>query len=134
MRLKCRQRRLSTSLSGQPFFDELYDFGSLPREDAFIRERYAYVEESDGDQSLVEIGEISYEYQQEYGMPDEVGWLYEVDIGKLREKRFLHKDMLAALDDDSFSLKKEYGAARECLNNLLDKQRPKGHNFFDRFS
>lgn len=116
------------------FFDELYDFGSLPREDAFIRERYAYVEESDGDQSLVEIGEISYEYQQEYGMSDEVGWLYEVDIGKLREKRFLHKDMLAALDDDSFSLKKEYGAARECLNNLLDKQRPKGHNFFDRFS
>lgn len=68
------------------------------------------------------------------GMPDEVGWLYEVDIGKLRKKRFLHKDMLAALDDDSFSLKKEYGAARECLNNLLDKQRPKGHNFFDRFS
>jgi len=116
------------------FFDELYDFDSLPREDEFIRERYAYVEEPDGNQSLVEIGEISYEYQQEYGMPDEVGWLYEVDIGKLREKRFLHKDMLAVLDDDSFSLKKEYCTARDCLNKLLDKQKPKGHNFFDRFS
>lgn len=117
------------------FFNENYDFDSLPREEAFIRERYAYVyDEPDGNQSLVELGEISFEYQQEYGMPDEVGWLYEVDIGKLREKRFLHKEMLAALNDDSFSLKKEYCAAKECLNILLDKQKPKGHNFFDRFS
>lgn len=116
------------------FFNELYDFESLPREEEFIRERYVYIEESDGNQALVEIGDVSYEYQQEYGMPEEVGWLYEVDIGKLREKRFLHKDMLAALDDSSFSLKKEYNSARNCLNNLLDKQKPKGHNFFDRFS
>lgn len=117
------------------FFDEVYDFDDLPREKEFIRERYAYViDEPGGGESLVEVGEITYEYQQEYGMPEEVGWLYEVDIGKLREKRFLHRDMLAALDDDLFSLKKEYGAARDCLNNLLDKQKPKGHNFFDRFS
>ncbi len=117
------------------FFDEVYDFDSLPREEEFIRERYAYVTDvPGGGESLVEIGEITYEYQQEYGMPEEIGWLYEVDIGKLREKRFLHKDMLAALDDDLFSLKKEYGAARDCLNNLLDKQKPKSNNFFDRFS
>lgn len=117
------------------FFDDIYDFDSLPRKEEFIRERYAYVTDvPDGNEALVEVGEISYEYQQEYGMPEEVGWLYEIDIGKLREKRFLYKDVLAALDDEAFSLKKEYNAARECLNNLLDKQTPKGHNFFDRFS
>ena len=118
------------------FFDDVYDFDSLPHEREFIWERYAYVEDSDGSQSLVEIGEITDEYQQKYGMPDEVGWLYGVETGQLRKKcfRFLYKDMLTALNDDAFSLKKEYGAARDCLNYLLDKQKPKGHNFFDRFS
>ena len=116
------------------FFDALYDFDSLPREEEFIRERFVFVEEPGGNHTIMEIGELSYEYIEECGMPDEVGWLYEIDIGKLREKRFLHRDMLAKLEDDSFSLKKEYSAARDCLKHLLDKQKPKGQNFFDRFS
>lgn len=117
------------------FFDVPYSFDSLPREEAFIRERYAYVQNGDnGDEALVEVGEITYDYEQEYGTPEEVGWLYEIDVGKVREKKYLYKETLAALDDDEFCLKKEYTAARGCLKKLLDNQKPKGHTFFDRFS
>lgn len=117
------------------YFDVPYDFDSLPREEACIRERYAYVYDGDdGNTTLVEVGEITFDYEQEYGAPDEVGWLYEIDVGKIRAKKYLYKEMLAAMDNNDFCLKKEYYAARECLKKLLDKQKPKGHNFFDRFS
>ena len=117
------------------YFDVPYDFDSVPREESFIRERYAYVYNRDSsDEMLIEVGEITYDYEQEYGKPDEVGWLYEIDVGKLRAKKYLHKETLAALDNDEFCLKKEYIAAHECLKKLLDNQKPKGHNFFDRFS
>ena len=115
------------------YFDIEYDCDSLPREEAFIRSRYAYVYD-DGSEVLMDVDEIDYEYEEEYGKPDEVGWLYEIDIANLREKKYLYKETLAALEDDGFCLKREYKAARECLKNLLDKQKPTGHNFFDRFS
>ena len=107
----------------------------MPREEAYIRERYAYVYDGDdGNTTLVEVGEITFDYEQEYGVPDEVGWLFEIDVGKIRAKKYLYKETIAALDNNDFCLKKEYNAARECLKKLLDKQKPKGHNFFDRFS
>ena len=115
------------------YFDIEYDCDSLPREEAFIRSRYAYIND-DGNEELVDVDEIDYEYEEEYGKPEEVGWLYEIDIANLREKKYLYKETLAALEDDGFCLKREYKAARECLKNLLDKQKPTGHNFFDRFS
>lgn len=117
------------------FFDVTYDFDSLPREESFIIARYAYVyDDENGNAILIEVDEIPRDYVREYGMPDEVGWLYEIDVANIREKRFLHKETLTVLDDDVFCLKKEYTAARECLKKLLDKQKPRGHNFFDRFN
>ncbi len=117
------------------FFDEPYDFDGLPRDEAFLREQYAYVyDDNTGEDVLVRTDEITYDYLSEYGKPDVVGWLYEIDIDNLLQKKFLYKDMIAALDSDGFSLKKEYAAARDCLNKLRDKQKPKGHNFFDNFN
>ena len=117
------------------YFDVPYDLDSIPSEEAFIKERYAYVQNGYGcEETLVEVSEIGYDYEQEYGEPDEVGWLYELDVRDVRVMKSLYSDIFAALDDDEFCLKKEYVAAHECLKNLHDKQKPKGHNFFDKFS
>ena len=116
------------------YLDAEYDFESLPKDNSFIHERYVRVYDSDSDdETLMEIGEVP---SGDYDVSEEVGWLYVIDIGKLLEKNYLaqNKAMIAAMEAEDFSLKKEYNAAKECYQRLLDKQKPKGASFFDLFN
>ncbi|WP_336595818.1 hypothetical protein [Bacteroides acidifaciens] len=81
---------------------------------------------------LLNVNDIPVGYEDEYGHPDEVGWILEVDIDKVKARKYHYKEVVAALDDDSFCLKQEYGQARKCLQNLLDNQKPKGHSILER--
>ncbi|MCC8128140.1 MAG: NACHT domain-containing protein [Clostridiales bacterium] len=117
------------------FFDAPYNFEGLPKNSAFLREKYAYVhDDNTGEETLIRTNEISVDYEREYGRPDVVGWMYEINISRLLQKKFLYKDMMAAMDADDFSLKREYNAARQCLNKLLDNQKPRGQGFFANFN
>lgn len=114
------------------FFDEVYDFEDLPMQEAFVIESYVYIEDENEGTVLLNVNDIPVGYEDEYGYPDEVGWILEVDIDKVKARKYHYKEVVAALDDDSFCLKQEYGQARKCLQNLLDNQTPKGHSILER--
>ncbi len=114
------------------FFDEAYDFDALPMQEAFVIESYVYIEDRDEGKVLLNVNDIPMGYEEEYGKPDEVGWILEIDIDKVKARKYHYKDVMVALDEDSFCLKREYKKARECLQNLLDNQKPKGHSILDR--
>ncbi len=113
------------------FFDEAYNFEILPMQEAFVVESYAYIEENECN-VLLNVNDIPLGYEDEHGKPDEVGWVLEIDIDKVKARKYHYKDVVAALDENSFCLKQEYKKARECLQNLLDNQKPKGHSILDR--
>lgn len=115
------------------FFDSSYDFNSLPKQKSFVRETYVYLpDEINGERELVNINDVPSDFEEEYGTPEAVGWIIELDIDKIKERRYHYKNLAAALDDDSFCLKKEYKQARECLWRLHDNQKPKGISILDR--
>lgn len=114
------------------FFDEIYDFDTLPMQESFVTESYAYIEDEAEGSVLLNVNDIPSKYEEEYGRPDEVGWIIEIDIDKVKARKYHYKEIVAALDEDTFCLKKEYKQARECLQNLLDNQKPKGHSILDR--
>jgi hypothetical protein len=114
------------------FFNDVYEFDALPMQEAFVIEIYAYIEDENDGTILLNVNDIPAGYVNEYGQPDEVGWILEIDIDKIKARKYHYKEVVAALDEDSFCLKQEYKKARECLQKLLDKQRPKGHSILDR--
>lgn len=81
---------------------------------------------------MVNVNDIPIEYEQEFGRPDDVGWIIEIDIDKVKARKYHYKEVISALDDDNFCLKREYRNARDCLNKLLDIQNPKGNSILDR--
>lgn len=114
------------------FFDDVYNFETLPMQESFVTESYAYIEDGNEESVLMNINDIPAGYENEYGQPEEIGWILEIDIDKVKAREYHYKDVVAALDDDCFCLKQEYKKARECLQYLLDNQRPKGHSILDR--
>lgn len=101
-------------------------------QEAFVTESYVLLEDGNDESILTNVNDIPSGYEEEYGKPDEVGWILEIDIDKVRARKYHYKDVVAALDDDSFCLKQEYKKARACLQDLLDNQKPKGHSILDR--
>lgn len=114
------------------FFDEVYDFESLPMVESFVTESYVYIYSDSEERVMVNVNDIPSGYEQEYGRPDDVGWIIEIDIDKVKARKYHYKEVLEALNDDEFCLKREYKNARECLNNLLDIQKPNGSSILDR--
>lgn len=110
------------------YFDAAYCFDSFPRESEFLRHRYVYISSSDANKRLVEKSRIDALVSD---VSKEVGWVYDFSVSEIIDKKYLYKRVVAALDDNNFSLKKEYNAARTCLNRLLEKQKPMGQDFFD---
>ena len=76
---------------------------------------------------------MSWEYKDEYGTPDTVGWVYELDVEEVRKQQAEYKDLLDCLNDDEFVLKEEYVEMREYLKKLQAKQKPTGDSLFDLF-
>lgn len=116
------------------FFNIYPDMSQLPFEESLVTESYGYMEDEDGDKTLVDLREIPSEYTYEYGDPEPVGWLLEIDIEDVRRKPHMYKNLLLVLDSDEFPLKQEYLRAQECLGKLKSTLQPKGDSLFDLFS
>ena len=115
------------------YFQTDYDFSSLPKEDAFISERYCYILDPETNELfLSNVNDIPEYYEDCYGYPEEVGWILNVDTAKVFARNYHYKELVAALEDDDFCLKREYEDAKLCLNKLLDNQEPKGHSILER--
>ena len=73
------------------------------------------------------------DYIDEHGTPDEVGWVYALDVEDVRMQPIKYKELLECLDDDDFSLKEIYVEIREYLKKLQAKQKRTGDSLFDLF-
>ena len=109
------------------------DFSTLPHIDSLVDVEYAYVEDEEDGEVLVNVEEISYEYTWEYGDPDTVGWVFEMEIEDILKNKEDYKEMLEALNEDNFKLKAEYIKAREYYNSLKERLKPRGDSLFDMF-
>jgi hypothetical protein len=116
------------------FFDNDCSCNDLPFYEALVSESYGYVENDDGERNLANLDDVSYEYKNEYGDPEPVGWVLEFDIAEVRKKRTKYKELLEMLDADDFVLKCEFADAREYLSALVTKQKPTGDGLFDLFN
>lgn len=115
-------------------FDNYGDCDSLSFDDSLVTEEYCYVEDGDGNEELIELNEVDYDYKMEHGTPEVVGWVLEVDVSKTTEKPAKHKRLIAELDSDDFVLKQEYLAARQYFDKILSKTKPSGNSLFDLFN
>ncbi len=116
------------------FFNNTCSINELPFYESLVSETYGYVEDEDGDNKLVNLDDVSYDYKNDYGAPDPIGWVLEFDIADVRKKRTKYKELVEILDADDFVLKIEFEDAREYLNALVAKQRPTGDGLFDLFN
>ncbi|KOA21178.1 NACHT domain protein [Clostridium homopropionicum DSM 5847] len=105
----------------------------FPHYDSLVRTEYVYVFDEDESQTLVDADDVNWEYKDEYGTPDPVGWVYEFDVEAIREEPEEYKELLDCLDNDEFVLKEEYVKIRQYLEKLQAKQRPTGDSLFDLF-
>jgi hypothetical protein len=106
---------------------------NFPHYDSLVTVEYVYVIDEDESEKLVNADDVDWEYKEEYGAPDTVGWVYEFDVEAVREEPKEYKKLLGCLDDDNFVLKVEYVKMREYLEKLQKKQRPTGDSLFDLF-
>lgn len=109
------------------------DSNVLPHYDSLVKSEYVYVEDEDGSNKLVNLDDIGYDYKNEYGTPETVGWFLKFDIDEIRKKPSVYKELLEVLDSDDFPLKGEYQEARQYYQSLVDNQTPKGDGLFDLF-
>ena len=116
------------------FFDNNCNCDELPFIESFVTERYGYIEEADGTNTLAKLSEVSFEYENEYGIPEPVGWILEFDVEEVYKKKETYKELLNILDSDDFILKIEYAAVRTYFNALVAKQKPTGDGLFDLFN
>ena len=83
----------------------------------------------------VELDEVDYEYIDEYGEPEIEGVSWEIDVSEIRRRSDFFAQLIAFMEDDSFSLKKEYNEMRQ-FTERLDKtinEKPSSDDWFDSF-
>lgn len=112
---------------------ESINYLDLPHYEKLIVEEYVYLITEDGREELYNAEDVSWEYENEYGDPDVVGWVFEIDIEDIRMKPEEYKKLLEDLDNDNFVLKVEYIRMREYLEKLKLKQKVTGGSLFDLF-
>jgi hypothetical protein len=111
----------------------LFTCNDFPHYDSLVTAEFVHVIDEDGGDKLVNKEEVDWEYENEYGVPDVVGWAYEFDIEKVRQNSEEYEELLTMLDDAAFKLKEEYSEMREYLEKLRGKQMPSGSGLFDLF-
>jgi hypothetical protein len=116
------------------FFDNDCDCNALPFYDSLVSERYGYIEEGDGRRNLVNLSEVGYDYEREFGEPEANGWILEFDVDEVRRKKGTYKELLSMLDSEDFVLKREYADSRKHFEKLVTKQKPTGDGLFDLFN
>ncbi|MPM89530.1 hypothetical protein SDC9_136639 [bioreactor metagenome] len=116
------------------FFGETCDISNFPFDDSLVIETYVNVEDAAGNTEIMNEREVSFDYKCEYGTPEAIGWVLEIDIGKLRSNQIAYKEYISLLNDESFCLKREFYALRDYVAMLTSKQNPKrSSNLFDLF-
>lgn len=60
-----------------------------------MSETYGYIEEEDGENKLVNLSEVGYEYEREFGEPEAVGWILEFDVDEVCRKKGTYKELLS---------------------------------------
>ena len=113
-------------------------FEDFPDDDEFVTSEWAYLDERYNDpdidtDSLIERGEIPYDYKYEFGEPDIVGWNYEIDVETIFASPRRYEGVIGMLESEEFPLKQEYNEAREYLEKLKDKKVTPGDDLFDLF-
>lgn len=109
------------------------DGSELPFDEAFVVDEYAYYDESwfdneeKSDYRLIKMSDM--EIWQYHGYDKDffevVGWNFEIDLLYLFGCQRAHGELVEAIDDDNFSLKKEYHAAKKLLAELKAKYEKK---------
>lgn len=110
----------------------------FPDDDEFVTSEWAYLDERYNDpdidtDSLIERGEIPYNYKYEFGDPDIVGWNYEIDVETIFASPRRYESVIELLESEEFPLKQEYNEVREYLERLKDKKVTPGDDLFDLF-
>lgn len=109
------------------------DCREFPHYESLVITEYVHVIDENDNVELINADDVTWEYKDEYGIPDVVGWVYEFDIENVRNNSLKYKKLIDCLDDDDFDLKQEYIEMREYLNQLQSKQKPTGDSLFDLF-
>lgn len=110
----------------------------LPDDEEFLTKEWVYLDEEYQDpdidtDSLIEVGEIPFEYKCEYGDPDVVGWNYEMDVDHIFSHPRAYEGLIELLENPTFPLKDEYDRVREYLEILRSKKETPGDDLFDLF-
>lgn len=110
----------------------------LPDDEEFLTKEWVYLDEGYQDpdidtDSLIEVGEIPFEYKYEYGDPDVVGWNYEMDVDHIFSHPEAYEGLIELLENPTFPLKDEYDRVREYLEELRSKKETPGDDLFDLF-
>lgn len=120
------------------FIQQINDLWSVkcenfPHYDSLVTNEYVYVIDEDESETLVNADDVDLDYKYEYGDPDVVGWVYEIDVEEVRGNPSKYSELIKCLDDDGFDAKKSYVQMREYLYELQSKQKPTGDSLFDLF-
>lgn len=114
------------------FFYEEYDFSSLPFERSFIIDSFVYLEDGKNTDKLVSVSDIPAGYEEAYGRPEEVGWRLELDIDKVKGRKARYAEVVKAVEDEGFCLKREYRNMEDCYHKLLESPKKSGHSILER--
>jgi len=110
------------------------DCNNFPHYDSLVTAEYVRVTDEEECDKLVNKEEVDLEYEEEYGIPDTVGWIYEFEVASVRKDQLEYTELLSYLDDENFRLKEEFDEMRQYLEKLRDKQTPSGNSLFDLFN
>lgn len=119
-------------------FQGLHFFTEFPEEDDFITGEWVQLDDNymqfdpdyHGETILKEDIPSSYEYEYGFDEPDVIGCNYEFDIKTIFKNKERFAAFVAIIEDKYFTYREECDAAREFLEQLLEKQNPKGKNLF----
>lgn len=119
-------------------FEAVIDGDDLPCDERFQTNEWGYLDHrfhspDYEDEALIDLDDLPWEYEDEFGEPDPVGWNYELHIDKIAENPKLYDDVGQLLTSGDFPLKKEYEQARLFLDELRSKREPEGDDLFDLF-
>lgn len=110
----------------------------MPQDERFLTNEWVYLDEEYRDpdidtDGLIDLDDVPWRYKDEYGEPDVVGRNYEMDISKVLDNPVSNRDVIELLDSDEFPIKAEFLAAREYMQELIDKGETVGDDLFDKF-
>lgn len=120
------------------FFPESCVCTGIPLDRGYVFRTYGYFAEEYDNQTapeheLVCFEDIPEEESKLLGPFKEEGWIMQVEIYCLMRDREESADLVAAMEDDSFLLKREYKAFIKYYAMLKERMIPRGSDLFDKF-